>query len=93
MRLHTSRDTKRLGPPNPTWRDIKQLAYALLLVVPIVAVVCTGTAGLVGRRPAFWIGIGLVALTTITFTMLNAASFLVTHIDDAMQAKLHRPRV
>lgn len=80
------------GPPDPTWRDIKQLAYALLLVVPMIAVVCYGAVGLVGIRSAFWIGAGLVTLTVTTFGLLVAVSFLVTYADDAMQSKLHGRR-
>jgi len=92
MRGHIRTNTGRLGPPDPTWRDIKQLAYALMLIVPMIAVVCFGAARLVGPRAAFWIAVGLVTLTGIVFGLLVATSFLVTYADDVMDAKLHGRR-
>lgn len=92
MRGYQSTNIKRLGPPNATWRDLKQLAYAVLLIVPIIAVVCHRAAGLVGFRAAFWIGVGLVTLTGIIFGLLVAVSFLVTYADDVLQSRLHRRR-
>jgi len=92
MRGHIQAHTERLGPPDPTWRDIKQLAYALMLVVPMIAVVCYGAAGLVGPRAAFWIAVGLVTLTGIVFGLLVVTSFLVTFADDLMDARLHGRR-
>lgn len=89
MHLRDQFNVKLAGPPNATWRDIKQLAYAWLLVMPMIAVVCYGAAGLVGPTAAFWIGVGLVTLTAIVFGMLVVTSFLVTWFDDAMNAKLH----
>ena len=92
MRSRHRTNAERLGPPDPTWREIKQLAYALLLVVPIIAVVCYGAARLVGSRAAFWIAVGLVALTVVVFAMLVATSFLVTYADDEIQTRLHGRR-
>jgi hypothetical protein len=60
--------------PNATWRDIKQLGWAALMVVPMIVVVCYGAAGLVGARAAFWIGVGLAALTVVTFALIVVAS-------------------
>jgi hypothetical protein len=85
-------NTKRLGPPNATWRDIKQLVHAWLLVVPMIAVVCYGAARLVGLLAAFWIGVGLVALTGVVFAMLVVMSLVVTHVDDVINANLHGRR-
>ena len=90
--MHQLTPIDRLGPLNATWRELKQLAYALLLVVPLIAVVCYGAADLVGPRAALWIGFGLATLTVITFAMLVAVSFLVTYADDAMQSKFHGRR-
>lgn len=92
MRGYQRTNIGRLGPPSATWRDVMQLAYALLLIVPIIAVVCYGAAGLVGPRAAFWIGVGLVTLTGIIFGLLVAVSFLVTYADDVLQSRLHRRR-
>lgn len=92
MRDRFRRNTNRLGPPNATWRDIKQLVHAWLLVVPIVAVVCYGAARLVGALAAFWIGIGLIALTGVVFALLVVTSFVVTYADDVVNAKLHGRR-
>lgn len=80
----------RIGPPNATWRELKQLAWGVVLVVPYIAIVCYGAAGLVGARAAFWIAVGLVCLTIVTFSMLVLFSLVVTGIDDRAQARLHR---
>ena len=92
MRGHIQTDTKRLGPPDPTWRDLKQLAYAWLLVVPMIAMVCYGAARLVGPLAAFWIAVGLVTLTGVVFGLLVVTSFVVTYADDRINAKLHGRR-
>lgn len=78
------------GPPSATWRDIKQLGWTVLLVIPYIAVVCIGAAGLVGTRAAFWIGAGLVALTVITFGLLVVVGLLVSYGDDVLQRWLRR---
>ena len=83
---------RQLGPPDPTWRDIKQLAYAWLLVVPMIAVVCYGASRLVGMIAAFWIAVGLVTLTSVVFGLLVMTSFLFTGADDAMNARLRNRR-
>ena len=85
-------NAKHSGPPNATWRDIKQLAFAWLLVVPMVAVVCYGASRLVGPLAAFWIAIGLLTLTGVVFALLVLTSVVVTYADDAMNAKLHERR-
>ena len=93
MRVRIRNSTRRLGPPDPTWRDIKHLAYAWLLVLPMIAVVCYGAARLVGPLAAFWIGVGLMTLTGVVFGLLVATSFVVTYVDDAMDAKNHGRRL
>lgn len=82
----------RSRPPSATWRDIKQLGWAVLLVVPYVAVVCFGAAALVGWRAAFWVAVGLVSLTAVTFALLVVLSLLVTLVDDFLQSRLHARR-
>lgn len=64
--------------PDATWRDVKQLGWAVLMVVPMIVVVCYGAAGLVGPRAAFWIGVGLVALTVVTFALIIVASLMAS---------------
>ena len=87
--MHNDKKVARTGPPNATWREVKQLGWATILVVPYIAVVCVGAARLIGWRAAFWVGSGLVALTVVTFLLLIAASLVVTYGDDALQARLH----
>jgi hypothetical protein len=83
---------KQLRPPNPTWRDIKQLAYAFLLVVPMIGVVCYGASRLVGPLAALWIAVGLVSLTGVVFGLLVVTSIVVTYADDVMNANRHERR-
>lgn len=71
-------NNERRGPPSATWRDIKQLGWALLLVVPFIAVVSYGAVGLVGKRAAIWIGVGLAVLTVITFSLIVSVNLLAS---------------
>jgi hypothetical protein len=87
--VRNDKTVARIGPPNATWRDVKQLGWAALLLVPYIAVVCVGAARLVGWRAAFWLGSGLVALPVVTFVLLIALSLVVTYGDDAVQSRLH----
>jgi hypothetical protein len=83
---------KKPGPPSATWRDIKQLGWALLLVVPFIAMVSYGAVGLVGKRAAFWIGVGLAALTVITFSLIVSFNLLASFGDDLLQWVRRRKR-
>jgi len=83
---------RKPGPPSATWRDIKQLGGALLLVVPFIAIVSYGAVGLVGKRAAFWIGVGLAALTVITFSLIVSVNLLASFGHDLLKWVRRRKR-
>ena len=67
------------GPPNETWADVKQLAWALLLVCPFIALAAWGARVLIGARAALWLGIGLAAFAFVTFAVIVALSLTVSY--------------
>lgn len=73
-----------MAPPplfkaSATWKDVKQLAWSVMLVFPFIAIGAFGLSALVGARTAAWVAVGLaffvVAIFSMTIAMCLAGSF------------------
>jgi hypothetical protein len=70
--------------PNPTWTDVKQIGWTVLLVLPVIAVASFGASRLVGTRAAAWVGIGLAVLSVVTFALIVCSCLLLSFGGDAL---------
>jgi len=55
-----------------TWKDLKQLAWSVMLVMPFIALGTFGLAALVGVRTAVWVGVGLATFVVVIFLLIVA---------------------
>lgn len=62
--------------------ELKQLGYALVLIVPFIAVFAYGARVLLGNRTAFWLGVGIVATGVIAIGSVVVASLGSSYIVD-----------
>lgn len=80
------------GPDDPTWREIKQLGWFLLLLYPFIAIGAFSGRSLVGGRVAFWTGVGLAAFITTCFALIVLASLAASVCYDLVQRRRRRRR-
>lgn len=79
-------------PRNETWADIKQYAWALVLVYPFIGVTAYFARGLLGARGAFWFGLGLSAFATLVFALVLVFSLAASYAGDSVGWFNRRPR-
>ena len=65
--------------PNPTWADVKQLGWGLLLPWGLIAVLAALTRHYFGARTALLVGLGLGALVAAALVLITAVSLLVSY--------------
>ena len=53
-----------------TWKDIRQLAWSVMLVLPFLAIGTFGLASLVGTPTALWVAGSLVLFVTAAFVLI-----------------------
>jgi hypothetical protein len=79
--------------PNATWQDLKQLAFAVLLLELVVAALALATRTFFGVRTALWVGFGIGALVLVAFALISIVGVL-SHTVAAFLARreIRRPR-
>ncbi|MES2521613.1 MAG: hypothetical protein V4617_02860 [Gemmatimonadota bacterium] len=68
-----------LDSPNPTWADIKSLAWSVSLVFVFIAVGAFGARVLIGEHGAFLLAIGLMLFVILAFALIVGASLLISY--------------
>ena len=72
-------------PTDPTWADLKQLGWALLLVYAVIALLVVLARQFFGLGAAVRIGGGLAAFVTAAFGLITGASLLVSYGADVVR--------
>ena len=72
--------------PNPTWYDLKQLAFAVLLFELVIAALAVATRAFFGVRTAIWVGLGIGAVVLAAFVLITLIGVL-THATAAFLAR------
>ena len=78
--------------PDPTWADVKQLGWGLLLLWGLIALLAALARHYFGGRTALWVGLGLGALVTAAFVLVTAGSLLVSYGAEWMHQRQDRRR-
>ncbi len=55
-----------------TWKDLKQLAWSVMLVLPFIALGTFGLSAVIGVRRAVWAGVGLTAFVIAILSLIVA---------------------
>jgi hypothetical protein len=63
----------------PTMADIKQLACALLFVVPMLAIVSFGLSRMLGVRTALWLSLAFGIFVATAFACIVAVSIGISY--------------
>jgi hypothetical protein len=62
-----------------TMADIKQLACALLFVVPMLAIVALGLSRMLGMRTALWLSLAFGSFVVVAFALIVTVSIGVSY--------------
>jgi hypothetical protein len=80
------------GPPNATWADLRQLAWALALVIPFIGLAAYFARVLVGVRAALWLGVALAVLAAAAFAMVVVFCLIASYVGETA-GRFNRRRV
>ena len=72
--------------PNPTWYDLKQLAFTVLLFELVIAALAVATRAFFGVRTAIWVGFGIGVVVLAAFVLITVVGIL-THATAAFLAR------